>query len=881
MSVNAHESTNVPSLYRMLQKSTVLLLLLCVVTAGFAVDFHKYSPLTPRQISVLMPTETRTVIDLSGTWDVVEDGQPSGTVAVPGTVSGTGPITLRKTINLKAETVKRFSWQLEFFGISDEIQVRINQKELVRHPGGNAPFTVVITDRMLQSGSNQIELVIGPTGSLITSIRRYAPSSPKQWTGVTRELFLVGTPHVSTAEVRTSTSYSQNFSSASLLVTTSIRGANVERISNPTDTAKSIQQGIVDIDVETIVRNKQTGDVVSRDYRSNLKVERARTVVMNADLHIANPQLWSPEQPNLYEIEVRSLFAGRVIDVYKKLIGLRSISVAGAPAQRQIRLNGRPFFVYGVSYVDEYPQVGPSMSWRQMENDVTLLKTLGANTVRAVRGCLHPYFMYLCDVYGIMVMPEIDASGIPTPLLQHDEVKAYLENHADLLATYVSSHPSVLACGLSTGFEEGSPIVLAYHKTVAALFRKHISVPLYKVVPSTQISKLNEGGFDFVVLSANSRSEQNSLQTAFASAKNSVRSAALLSLVGFPVSPQNSNGYSDPISLESQAVAIRDGLTAARTNALAGIIINTFADYSLELPTLMVDGNNHYICTAGLLDAWRQPRVGFDMYKALINDEKEPLLQARNFTDSTSSLFLGTGIVLALILMLMVNRSRRFREYFIRSLVRPYNFYADIRDQRILSIKQTAGLGIVIAAGSSLILASTLYYLRTDARMEYLMHLFISDGILFSIVRWVAWNPLLAIITGTVFCLGLLAATAGLLRAAAIFSQGRILFRDSFTIVVWGAVPLLMLTPIGMGLYELLASDTISMWIPLLIVSVMLWSLFRILRSTAVVYNVSSLAVHGIGLGFITLLLIALITVWELQFDILEFLDYFRSVMVL
>lgn len=144
----------------------------------------------------------------------------------------------------------------------------------------------------------------------------------------------------------------------------------------------------------------------------------------------------------------------------------------------------------------------------------------------------------------------------------------------------------------------------------------------------------------------------------------------------------------------------------------------------------MVDGNNHYICTAGLLDAWRQPRVGFDMYKALINEEKEPLLQARNFTDSTSSLFLGTGIVLALILMLMVNRSRRFREYFIRSLVRPYNFYADIRDQRILSTKQTAGLGIVIAAGSSLILASTLYYLRTDARMEYLMHLFISDGIL-------------------------------------------------------------------------------------------------------------------------------------------------------
>ena len=61
--------------------------------------------------------------------------------------------------------------------------------------------------------------------------------------------------------------------------------------------------------------------------------------------------------------------------------------------------------------------------------------------------------------------------------------------------------------------------------------------------------------------------------------------------------------------------------------------------------------------------------------------------------------------------------------------------------------------------------------------------------------------------------------TTLLLRVAGIFVRGRILTRDTFTIVVWAAVPLLALLPIGIVLYQVLHADALSFWIPLIVVA--------------------------------------------------------------
>lgn len=860
----------------------LLLLLLTVIVSplpALSVDFHDYTPLEPAQVRAILPTDTRSVINLSGTWNLVEGGDADGTVSLPGIFKNGEPLAVRRTFKMDGNTLHSRAWQIVFLGVSDEVVVKVNNRFVTRHPGGTAPFTADINERMLIAGNNVIELTLTNGGDLHNLVRRYAPWGTKTWTGLTREIFLVGTPHVWTSEVHTSTAFSTSYSSASLSVQATIRGANVDRLIRGASSDDAMKQGSITANVEAVLRLNSTNEVVARSNTQSVRVERARTTHAEFDMQIANPRLWSPSDPNLYTLEVRTTLDGMLVDSYTTNVGLRSIRVAAKDDSRIIRLNDVPTFINAIDYVEEYPKVGPSITWRQMEHDVAMLKTLGVNAVRFVHGAPHPYLLELCDRYGLMVFAELNAASIPQAMLEAEEISALLRNQADLLAAYVGTHPSVVAIGISDFLEEGAPRTQQYHQNIAKLLRSKVSVPLYKVVAGGQIDKVSEGGFDVIIVSLRSPHDRDRMSAVLADAKRIIRSAAVLTQIGAVVSPSNSNGFSDPLSLESQAVALRDGWQATRMANLAGCVVSSFADYSLVMPTMMVDANDPYLHTDGLVDAWRQQRVAYDMYKSLINDEKEPLLQARDYSDSTPLTFVATGLVLALILTFLINRSRRFREYFIRSIIRPYNFYADIRDQRILSTVQTTLLGAVISVGAGLVLAAILYFLRTDPRLEYLLHLAVPFDWMYLLIRYIAWRPFAAVVVlgGGVFVLVNLFAS--MLRLAAIFIKGKVLYRDTLTIVVWSCVPLLALLPIGVALYQVMSTNALSFWIPLITFAAFGWTVFRTLRATSVVFDVSGLYVYGIGLGVLALAFAVVLVIWIVKYDVLEFLQYYQNVL--
>src|SRR5579871_1811660 len=65
------------------------------------------------------------------------------------------------------------------------------------------------------------------------------------------------------------------------------------------------------------------------------------------------------------------------------------------------------------------------------------------------------------------------------------------------------------------------------------------------------------------------------------------------------------------------------------------------------------------------------------------------------------------GFLLLLLFFFLVNLDRRFRDHAKRSLLRPFNFFADLRDRRTLPNSQTAMLSIILA-GSIAICKGTL-----------------------------------------------------------------------------------------------------------------------------------------------------------------------------
>lgn len=837
-----------------------------------AADFHAYARLSKDQIEAVMPSSSRTIIDLSGTWQRDHDGSIS-TVSLPFTEPLNGRITFRRQVRIDASSLTSHAWQLQFFGISDEVELKINGRSVQRYPGGMAPFAVRIPERTLTSGTNTIELVVTPPGEKTQLIDRYARAARRVSMGVVREVFLVGTPHVWVNEVIPFIDVKSGV--ANIRARTTISGSAVERLGG--GSGDGLAQGKATVTVEGVITTAN-GNAVARTNTATITVERSRSVIADLSTSIVNPSLWSPASPNTYRLQVRVTYNGQLIDESSTTIGIRTIRVAKGANGRQVFLNDSAIFINGIEYVDDHPTLGLSMSARQMEQDVSLLKTLGVNVVRIRRSVPHPYFAHLCDIYGLMLMVELPASDIPRDLMLHEETTARLRNQAERMVSGLDHHPSIVAYGLSDGLQESSQETASLHAPLLKLIRDNGTKLVYKTVPSNIIDDVSEGGFDIIVMRCATRSDVHALDKAIRDAQRIVRSAAVLTSFGAFVSPANTNGFSDPLSNQAQAVLLRDAYKATVVAGLAGVLVWSFNDYALEYPTMLVDHTDPYAATAGLVDVWRQPRVAYSMYKSLINDEKEPLLQARDYASDTPLVFIVTGLVMGLMLVFLVNRSRRFREYAMRAILRPYNFYADIRDQRILSTVQTTILGVVIAACAGLVLASFLYYLRTSPNVEYLFHLLIPSKSLTEALRVIAWHPMLAVAAGTGFVFGIMLVLALFFRVGAMFVKGRIFMRDTLTIVVWSALPLVVLLPIGVALYQVLSTDAMSLWIPLLLVATTLWFLIRSLRAVAVVFDARPGIVYGIGFILVVGSLAAVGAMYEAKYDVLSFLQYFVAV---
>ncbi len=114
-------------------------------------------------------------------------------------------------------------------------------------------------------------------------------------------------------------------------------------------------------------------------------------------------QLWSPDHPKLYKVEIESS-AGGSQDKIEDEIGFRSIAVRG----HDILLNGAPIFLRGVSIHEEAPyRSGRAYSDADARTLLGWAKELGANFVRLAHYPHNEPMLRMADHMGLMVWSEI------------------------------------------------------------------------------------------------------------------------------------------------------------------------------------------------------------------------------------------------------------------------------------------------------------------------------------------------------------------------------------------------------------------------------------------------------------------------------------------
>lgn len=134
---------------------------------------------------------------------------------------------------------------------------------------------------------------------------------------------------------------------------------------------------------------------------------------ISAELHVDDPQLWSPESPHLYAVEATLRRDGVVVDAVHSYCAFRTVEVkkdvAGVP---RVHLNGAPYFVRGVLDQGYWPDgLLTAPSDNALVYDVEAMKSAGFNTLRKHIKIESERWYYHCDRIGMLVWQDSVSGG--------------------------------------------------------------------------------------------------------------------------------------------------------------------------------------------------------------------------------------------------------------------------------------------------------------------------------------------------------------------------------------------------------------------------------------------------------------------------------------
>lgn len=121
-------------------------------------------------------------------------------------------------------------------------------------------------------------------------------------------------------------------------------------------------------------------------------------------IHVGCPRRWSAEDPALYTLLIETVSGGSSAECDRLEIGFREIKTDG----RSFSVNGRAIRLKGVNRHDFSPERGRALTREDMLADVLLMKRSNINAVRTSHYPNDPYFLELCDRYGLYVIAEAD-----------------------------------------------------------------------------------------------------------------------------------------------------------------------------------------------------------------------------------------------------------------------------------------------------------------------------------------------------------------------------------------------------------------------------------------------------------------------------------------
>ena len=347
------------------------------------------------------PDGTTTTVDLPHTWNA-RDGQDGGNDYWRGCCT----YCTRFAAPVYAPAQQQV-W-LQFEGVNASAAVLLNGQQLCTHDGGYSTFRANITELLRDENELTVEVDNSKNDHVYPQKADFT-----FYGGIYRDvsLMVVSKNHFTL----------DYFGGPGIRITPTVQGTDASvQVTTWHDGEGEVSIELLDAAGNTVATGKGP----------------------DITLTIFNAHLWNGvKDPYLYSCKARLVVNGTVEDETTTRFGVRSFKV---DPKKGFFLNGKSYPLHGVSRHQDRKGLGNAITREMHDEDMALIKEIGANTIRLAHYQHDQYFYDLCDEVGMVVWAEIPYISEHMPNGRENTISQMKEL---IIQNY--NHPCIVCWGVS------------------------------------------------------------------------------------------------------------------------------------------------------------------------------------------------------------------------------------------------------------------------------------------------------------------------------------------------------------------------------------------------------------------------------------------------
>ncbi|MGJ7033562.1 glycoside hydrolase family 2 protein [Niabella hirudinis] len=317
---------------------------------------------------------------------------------------------------------------LRFEGVGSVATIYINGRYLTEHKGSYAAFSFEIThsvkygqeNNILVKTNNAARKDVLPVNHFLFPIYGgiYRPVS----------MIITGPVNITVTDYASPGIYitQQNVSDKSATINVKAKLENKEK-------------GMQPVLLQTMIKDAAGRKVAVA--RKAITVDPQGTTYAGQSLEIKAPHLWNGvKDPYLYTLTTALIRDGKELDAVTQPLGIRRVEIRAGDG---VYLNGVKYPMYGVTRHQDRWQYGNALSHEQHEEDMKIIREMGATTIRLAHYQQAEDMYALADKMGLLIWAEIPFVNT-TSYQERENAKQQMTE----LVRQNRNHPSIYIWGM-------------------------------------------------------------------------------------------------------------------------------------------------------------------------------------------------------------------------------------------------------------------------------------------------------------------------------------------------------------------------------------------------------------------------------------------------